>query len=268
MDALTAFNLERARAITVNARSAQARLAVAQGNIESAAPLLRNFAPAVPDRPIPLFDEPSLTQARVLIAVRTDDSLRAALELLAGVHQLALATHNSRRMIEVLALQALALDALRQEETALGILQQAIRLAQAGGFIRMFVDLGQPMRALLAQLHKQGIAPNYLQRLLAAFALADAEISLGHPRESSLAASSEDQADARLLLTPRELEILSLLDSPLTDKEIAQRLFITVNTVKRHTSSIYQKLGVHGRRRAVARAKGLRILNASASSQG
>ena len=59
---------------------------------------------------------------------------------------------------------------------------------------------------------------------------------------------------------------MGLLDSPLSDKEIALRLFITVNTVKRHTGSIYQKLGVHSRRRAVAKAKSLRILFASANS--
>ena len=258
-DALAAFNLERAGSITAKTRSAQARLAVAQGDIEAAMPWVRGFALAVPDRPIPLFDEPSMTQARVLIAEKTNDSLLQAVELLNGIHQLAIATHNARRLIEVFALQALALSALRQEDAALAVLHQAVIMAQPGGFVRMFVDLGQPMAELLAPLAKRGIAPNYVQRLLSAFALADAEISPDPLGETTLEAPSARLATARQLLTPRELEVLSLLDSPLSDKEIAVRLFITVNTVKRHTGSIYQKLGVHSRRRAVARAKSLHI---------
>ena len=260
-EALAAFNLERAGAITTKTRSAQARLAVAQGDIETAVTWISEVVPAVPDRPIPLFDEPSTTQARVLIAEKTEDSLHSAAELLKGIRQLAQATHNSRRLIEVMALQALTLSALGQAEAALDVLQQAIVLAQGGGFIRIFVDLGPPMFALLAPLVKRGIAPHYLQRVQAAFKLADAEATIDRPRQDETISgiASSGMAEASLLLTPRELEILTLLDSPLSDKEIAQRLFITVNTVKRHTGSIYQKLGVHSRRRAVVRAKSLRI---------
>jgi len=258
-EALASFNLERVGTITAKTRSARARLAVAQGELKMAGPWMREFAISVPDRPIPLFDEPSLTQVRLLIAEQTDDSLRRALALLASIHQLAIATHNARRLVEVFALQALALSALGYGDAALDALQQAVGLAQSGGFIRTFVDLGQPMAALLAEVAKRGIAPHYLQRLLAAFALAEAEIGPDRLSDTTLDATS-----ARLLLTPRELEVLGLLDSPMSDKEIAQRLFITVNTVKRHTGSIYQKLGVHSRRRAVSRAKGLRILVSAA----
>jgi LuxR family maltose regulon positive regulatory protein len=250
--ALAAFNLERVGEVTGKTQSAQARLAVTQGDIETAASRVRRVPLIVPDRPIPLIDEPTTTLARVLIATRTDDSLRQARQLLDGIHQLALTTHNARRLIEVYALQALALNALGQAQAALDVLQQAIVLAQPGGFIRMFVDLGSPMQALLGALAERGIAPSYLRRLLAAFALADAMLA---PEHAAPAATE----DAGLLLTPRELEVLHLLDSPLSEKEIAQKLFITVNTVKRHAGSIYQKLGVHSRRHAVARARKLRI---------
>ncbi len=258
-DALAAFSLERVGVITGETQSARARLAVTQGDIDVAANWVRNISPAIPDRPIPLIDEPSTTMARVLIAERTDDSLLKAKALLDSIHQLALATHNARRLIEVYALQALALKAIGQEQEALDVLQQAVVLAQPGGFIRMFVDLGQEMHALLDSLARRGIAPNYLRRLLAAFALADAEIGSEHLDASSPDTAAIDANTASLLLTPRELEVLRLLDSPLSDKEIAQKLFITVNTVKRHAGSIYQKLGVHSRRRAVARAKRLHI---------
>ena len=258
-EALAAFNLEWAGSITTKTRSAQARLAVLQGNLEAAVPWVDGLTLSVPDRPIPLFDEPSMTRARVLIAEKTDDSLHRATQLLDGVQQLAVANHNSRRLVEVHAMRAMALDAQGQDAAALDVLQQAVVLAQPGGFIRMFVDLGPPMVTLLTPLAKRGIAPNYLQRLLSAFALDDAETGPDRPDEATVDADADGMTAADLLLTPRELEVLGLLDSPLSDKEIAARLFITVNTVKRHTSSIYQKLGVHSRRRAVARAKGLHI---------
>lgn len=261
-EALATFNLERTGSITAKTRSAQARLAVLQGNLEAAMPWVDGLALTVPDRPIPLFDEPCVTRARVLIAQKTDDSLRIAMQLLDGVQELAAATHNARRLVEVRALQAMALDAQGQNDMALDVLQRAVVLAQSGGFIRMFVDMGRPMVTLLSPLAKRGVAPRYLQRLLAAFTLSEAQ-AVHEPKGSgSTVVVSESPS---LLLTPRELEVLSLLDSPLSDKEIAQRLFITVNTVKRHTGSIYQRLGVHSRRRAVARAKGLRILLSSVS---
>jgi LuxR family transcriptional regulator, maltose regulon positive regulatory protein len=267
-EALAMFNLEQAGSISDKTRSAQARLAEMQGNHESQAQWLGSVELSTPDRPIPLFDEPSMTRARVLIAENSAASLRQATQLLVQVREMAASMHNERRLIEVFAVQAMAFQALGQQEKALDALQSAVQMAHSGGFVRMFLDLGRPMRALLVMLEKRGIAPSYLQRLLAAFDLADAETSMESPVNGSIgragtgAGSSDGDSTASpasLLLTPRELEVLSLLDSPLSDKEIAARLFVTVNTVKRHTGSIYLKLGVHSRRRAVARAKKLRI---------
>ncbi len=269
-EALATFNLEQAGSITDKTHSAQARLDAMQGKLVPAEPWVEGTHLSVPDRPIPLFDEPSMTHARLLIAENSLDSLHKANQLLADVQALAKSTHNRRRLIEIFALQALTFQALHQEAHALDALQNAVQLAQSGGFVRMFVDMGPPMRALLLDLNKLDIATPYMQRLLAAFALADAEAETDHPSDPKLG-HAEPGSDtgsignkganvpATLLLTPRELEVLSLLDSPLSDKEISARLFVTVNTVKRHTGSIYLKLGVHSRRRAVARAKSLRI---------
>ncbi len=271
-EALAVFNLEQAGSISNKARSAQARLAEMQGDHVTYAQWLGSVELSTPDRPIPLFDEPSMTRARVLIAENSAVSLRQAIHLLVQIRDLAVSMHNERRLIEVFALQAMAFQALDQLEMALDALQRAVQMAQPGGFVRMFLDLGRPMRALLVMLEKRGIAPSYLQRLLAAFALSDAENGIERPSDASpgRGGTGDGSGDgdsaaspASLLLTPRELEVLGLLDSPLSDKEIAARLFVTVNTVKRHTGSIYLKLGVHSRRRAVARAKKLRIVLAA-----
>ena len=139
-------------------------------------------------------------------------------------------------------------------------LLQALDLAEPGGFIRVFIDLGMPMQKLLRRLDRQGCANALVPRILAAF-----------PEDEKYFASAEGFAQPRRLpspegstlaesLTPRELEILSLLRGPSSIKEIALQLNISYATAKRHTINIYAKLGVNQRRNAVARADELNIL--------
>jgi len=61
-------------------------------------------------------------------------------------------------------------------------------------------------------------------------------------------------------LSERELEVLQLIAEGLTNREIASRLFVSLNTVKAHTRNIYGKLGVHNRTQAVAKAQNLGVL--------
>ena len=141
----------------------------------------------------------------------------------------------------------LALLAKAQEElngsgdrSALLAAERAVRLAEPGGYLRLFVELGDDMAELLARLAARGVAPDYIGRLLAAFPAA--------PRP-------EPEA-----LTRRELEILVLLRAGLSDHEIADRLTVSVLTVKKHNRHIYHKLGVTGRHQAVAMAKTLNLI--------
>jgi LuxR family maltose regulon positive regulatory protein len=61
-------------------------------------------------------------------------------------------------------------------------------------------------------------------------------------------------------LSERELEVLALVAQGLSNREIAERLFITVGTVKTHAHNIYGKLGVNRRTEAVARAQELGLV--------
>jgi LuxR family maltose regulon positive regulatory protein len=134
-------------------------------------------------------------------------------------------------------------------------LKQAITLAEPGGFIRLFVDLGPSMARLLEQLRHQGVAPAYIARILAAFETRDdPQAAEGGPASG---AQHEPLVDP---LTPRELEVLALLARHLTNRQIAEELVISSGTVKTHTLRIYRKLGVRGRQQAVARAQELDIL--------
>ncbi len=129
-------------------------------------------------------------------------------------------------------------------------------LAQPGGFIRVFVDLGPAMHGLLARLSRRGDATGYLQQILDAFPTMPAAAPEPRPSSSRVVA----QTDLVEPLTHRELAVLVLLAQRLSAREIAQHLTISERTAKRHTANIYQKLAVNNRRGAVAAAIALGIL--------
>jgi LuxR family maltose regulon positive regulatory protein len=136
---------------------------------------------------------------------------------------------------------------------AMTMLEKAINLAEPGGFIRIFVDEGPPMARLLHTALSRGILPDYVSRLLGAFPL----------EESAQAPAKKSQVDQSELIEPlseREIEILQLIAEGLTNQEIASKLFLSLNTIKTHTRSIYAKLGVHTRTQAVARGRALGLI--------
>ncbi len=182
--------------------------------------------------------------------------VQAALDILAAQLKFAQHTFNVRVQIEVLALQALALEIHGNAAAASAALRQAVELARPGGFIRPFVDLGPPMRTMLLRLAGQGRAVETVRRILAAFP---------EPPEKAAGGDAESRsrvANARLVepLTDRELDVLALLPGRLSNKEIASQLVLSTATVKRYTINIYQKLGVNTRRDAAIKAEALGIL--------
>ena len=134
------------------------------------------------------------------------------------------------------------------------MLHRALALAEPRGFIRIFVDEGPPMARLLYEALSRGIAPDYVRQLLAAFP--DAE-----PEQRDSSDTQIPESDLIEPLSERELEVLALLADGLTNREIASRLFLALNTVKAHTGNIYGKLDVHNRTQAVARARTLGLLS-------
>jgi LuxR family maltose regulon positive regulatory protein len=182
-----------------------------------------------------------LTPVRLLLA---QDEKAAAAEQLEGWHAAAVRAGWQFGAVEVRALQALAAPTV---DEALTLLSEALVLAEPEGYVRTFVDKGEPMADLLCQAAARGTAPAYAQRLLDAFSRAPA------PPRPAMQPLIEPLSD-------REIEVLHLLAQHRTNQEIAQALVISVNTVKTHLKNIYGKLGVHDRREAVAKARELELL--------
>jgi LuxR family maltose regulon positive regulatory protein len=189
--------------------------------------------------------------------------------LLARLHDFFTSIHNTRFLIDVLALQSLLNDAQGDQAAALEKLERAIHLTEPGGWIRLFVDLGPRMAGLLQQLAQRQVAPSYLDQILVAFGakdpngrrtLAPARSAGGTNGPGRSTVAHWGPSSLVETLTDRELDVLELLSQRLSNKEIAAQLVISPLTVKKHTVSIYGKLGVKNRRQAVSQAAELGIL--------
>jgi LuxR family maltose regulon positive regulatory protein len=258
MESAVAFMLETGNTTLIPViQSFQAEIALMQGPIATAGQWAARLDPVPPLRPIHALFSPHLTLVKVWLAQDTATSRQQATDLLARLRAFLEATHNKRFLMEVLALQALLRDGQGERQIALERLEQAVALAQPGGFIRLFVDLGPPMARLLEQLRRQGVAPRYIGQILAAFGTEDQgrKTDVETPSVVRLLSSSLIEP-----LTPRESEVLALLGRHLTNKEIAAELVISPLTVKTHTLNLYRKLDVRRRQEAVIKARELGLL--------
>ena len=229
------------------------------GDLEGAGDWADSLTGPLPDQPFMWLEEPQLTRARVLVARSLTREPAQTWQVLDSLKEIVERTHDTRHAIEILALRALALEAQGEPDRADAELRRSIDLARPGGFVRPFVDLGQPMQMLLCRFADQGHATEAVRRLLAAFP----SQPLGSVAAASPAPAGPHSAGNLALaepLTSRELEVLNLLRTPLSFKEIALQLHISPATVKRHSINIYAKLGVSTRWKAVARAEELGLL--------
>ena len=241
------------------ARAFQAELAVRQGRHAEASYWATQFD-AEPFVPMYRFYVPQLTFVKILLAQNTTVSREHAGDFLKQLFDFVVSTHNTRFQIEVLALQALLCDIRGEGSAALEGLAKALGLAEPGGFIRLFVDLGPQMADLLKRLVRQNVAVRYIGRILAAFkedAYRAMQGESDHPPAHPPPLSTQPLIEP---LTNREHQILNLLRERLQNKEIAAELFISSETVKKHLNNIYGKLNVSSRLEAVEKAKTLRIL--------
>ena len=161
-------------------------------------------------------------------------------------------------VIRIQVLRSRNFQAQGRPAESMQALQQALDLARPERCIQTFIDEGEPIKRLLEQSARQGKGVEFTAELLRAFPSSPDR----PPAESAPArAAAEPSGNAALIepLTKRELEIIHLIIEGSSNKEIAQKLFISVRTVKYYTTNIFQKLGVTGRTQAVYRARQLNL---------
>jgi len=223
--------------------AAQVEVLLHQRKLDDAARLAQRYA-------LPLC------QVRVRLAA---GNTAAALALLESLRTDAEAKGWQDELLRVALLQALAHQAQGTAEPALRRLEDALTLAEPGGFIRLFVDEGAPMAQLLTVAAAHGLMPDYVNRLLAAFpvlAVSDRQL----PGVSGVSPFAPRPSPLPEPLSPRELEILQLIADGLSNQEISARLYLALDTVKGHNRRIFEKLQVQRRTEAVAKARALGLL--------
>jgi LuxR family maltose regulon positive regulatory protein len=227
----------------------RARVRVAQGELGEALGWARERGLSVTDDLSYLREFEHITLARVLLAQytakRAERSIQEATRLLERLLRAAEEGQRTGSVIEILVLQALAHQARDDIPAALASLRRAVTLAEPEGYVRIFADEGPPIASLLRAAAKQGIARDYVRRLLAAVNKAE---------DSTPASQGMIEP-----LSERELDVLRLLGTDLGGRDIARELVVSLNTVRTHTRNIYAKLGVNNRRAAVRRARELNL---------
>jgi LuxR family maltose regulon positive regulatory protein len=247
-----------------------ARLKLAQGDVAAAAALLaeadrsarqQNFVHRIPEvaaaQVLALLRQGKLaaaahlaqmhklpiSQARVFLA---QGDPAGALAVLDPLRRQAQTKGWQEEWLKAMVLQVVAHHVHGEQESAMHLLGEALALAEPGGFIRIFVDEGLPMKQLFQGIASRATAPEYTHQVLAAF-------SHGATEQAAHPAIVEP-------LSERELEVLQHIAEGQTDREIADRLYLSLYTVKVHARNIYGKLGVNRRTQAVARARELGVL--------
>ena len=235
----------------------KARVWVMQGRLGEALDWAREKGLSVEDDLGYLREFEHITLARVFLArYNRDREERYIHEAMGLLERLLLAAEAGGRtgsVSEILVLQALAHEVQGESPSALVPLERALTLAEPEGYVRVFVDEGTPMARLLSEAAAREIMPGYVDKLLAAF---EAEEQKG---ESYLPPAPPAQSLVEPL-SQRELEVLRLIAQGLSNREIGERLFLAIITVKGHNRNVFRKLQVRRRTEAVARARELSLL--------
>lgn len=240
----------------------KARLWLAQGNLRAAEHWAESSRWLPEDTDLGYFQ--AVTRVRLCLAQNRRSPEHLLIDEAAEIMSRLLAQAEARswrgQVIELSLLAALVCRARNDAPGAWVNLERALLLAEPEGYVRKFVDLGEPVRLLLLDYLSTLKQPldgrvnpasiphlNYIQELLVAF-----------PGQThSLAPASSVLLDP---LTEREQEILRLLSEGYSNREIAAQLIVALSTVKSHINSLYSKLGTHRRTQAIAIARDLGLL--------
>jgi len=242
LEAAHAHGNERAASA---ARALAAQTHLARGDLGKAIEWAQQSALRPDDVPDYTRFYEQLAQARVLIAQgEPADAHRLLSRLLSA------AFHDGRYadVLRILVSIAIVEQELMKRDRAITALNHALELAEPGGYLRVFVDEGQPLVRLLKAAQRRATLTDHAQQML---------VELGEPQRPLPKFLSHELVEP---ITAREIEVLELLASGLPSTEIADELYISLATVKRHIANLYGKLGVASRAEALQRARQIGLL--------
>jgi LuxR family maltose regulon positive regulatory protein len=219
----------------------KARLQVQDGDLDAASAWAATRDLSLDDAPEYLHEYEHLTLARLQLALHRSGhgAVEPVVEFLDGITAAAEAGKRIGATVEAELLLALAHDALGDHGAAASALDNALIQAAPHGYVRLFLDEGAPMVALLQAAELSAEAAAYAQQILGTVH--------EHAPTRVRTGLIED-------LSARELDVLRLLRSDLSGPDIARELLVSLNTLRSHTKRIYAKLGVNSRREAIRRA--------------
>jgi LuxR family maltose regulon positive regulatory protein len=240
----------------------KARLELARGDVDAAVAWAEEQHASRTTGAWSVLLAEQLTRARLCLARGRSEEADA---ILAPLHQAVEGDERTGNLTEILVLETLASQGTGQAKAARSTLRQALALAAPERHVRLFLDEGPPLVALLRQASEGHTAPGFLADLLQA---ADVEAGLpllttslgGPPPADGHSPPGASRSPLVEPLTARESEVLQLIAAGASNREIAVRLVVSLGTVKKHGFNIFGKLGVTSRTQAIARAREVGLL--------
>jgi LuxR family transcriptional regulator, maltose regulon positive regulatory protein len=233
----------------------RARIWVQVGNLEAAEHWARADMKRLNVKDYRLEDTEQGTLARLLMAQGRSGE---ALKVVGTSLERAEASGRMGNALEMLVLRALALQAYGRPDDALEALQRALRLGHVEGYVRVFVDEGPPMAQFLQQMCESNTTtPSPANAARSVYVERLVRLIESESRSPATAKTVNDTLEEPL--SQRELEVTHLIARGLSNAEIADRLCISVNTLKVHIRNVYGKLGVRNRVEFLVKAQELSL---------
>jgi LuxR family maltose regulon positive regulatory protein len=209
--------------------------------------LLPDYNPGVLDL-ILWLDVPEITYARALIFIGLRDNLKIAEKELTKLEAKAKDLHNKLHLLEVKILQSILYDKLGKNSEAKDALLNSLEISEAEDIVVFYVELGELFISLVNKLPNEIRNTSFIARIM---------------KEINVHSTHKDKSapkKTKNVLTPREMEVLEYVAEGLRNQEIANKLFNTEDTVKKHIYNMFQKMGVKSRLNLVSKAKEYGIL--------
>lgn len=240
-------------------RASQIQLYLLQGEFPAAKKAIRTLRISAKDRPTFNKEFEYLALSRLLGAQHKEQEALRLLELLKPqAHR----ENNLMCRVEISITQACLLEQLGHRSHALLALNEALVIGEANGYIRSFIDVGDVMRKLLLRYLDRGgrsntldsstlspVSNTYIEKLLQA-------MPSKQVKETAFPSPALVEE-----LTRTELRLLQLIHQGDSNKQLADKLSLSIGTIKVYVSRVYNKLGVSSRTQALARAQELQLLH-------